>query len=111
MSNKIIILWVTIIMIIISSIFLIGKYYEKNYKYYVTNKEVKSYLKKYMEKENVKITKFSSIIIDSKELKEKKYMEEIKVNDASCEFIAKIKNYIIFNTYNLKYECVNNITE
>lgn len=111
MSNKVIVLWTTIIIIIITSIFLIGKYHEKNYKYYETNKEVKTYLKRYIDEENIKVDKFNTIIIDSKELREKKYIEEIEVNDATCEFIAKIKNYIIFKAYKIKYECTNNIIE
>lgn len=111
MSNKIIILWATIIIVIITSIFLIGKYHEKNYKYYETNKEVKLYLKRYIEEENIKIDNFNTIIIDSEELKDKKYFEEIKVNYATCEFVAKIKNYVIFKAYKIKYECINDIKE
>lgn len=111
MSDKIIILWAGIIIFIITSIFLIGKYHEKNYEYYEANKEVKIYLKKYIDEENIKINKFNTLIIESKELKDMKYFEEIKINDATCEFIAKIKNYIVINSYKIKYECINDIKE
>lgn len=111
MSNKVIFLWSFIVLLILSSIFVMGIYYKKREIYLETDKIVKEYLKDYIKEGQINIEKFNTYEVTSEELKNKGYFEEIKVNDMLCEFKAYIKNYILFNNYQIKYKCINEIIE
>lgn len=111
MSNRVIVLWGIVVTLLCMTIFIIGKNYEKNYKYMDANKEAKIYLKEYIKEEEIKIPFMGEYEIKSELLKNKEYYKEIKINKIPCTFVAYIKNYKIFKTYNIKYTCINEIIE
>lgn len=111
MNDRVIIIWGFLVVLIASSIMLLGNYYNKNYEYIETNKMVKEHLKEYIKKEKIKIPILSAVDISSEELKDKFYIEEIKMESSNCEFTSKVKNYIIFKTYKTDYKCTNEIQD
>ena len=111
MSNKFMITWGILVILIVSVILIIGVYYEKNYEYIEASNKVKEVIKKYLKEEDININNLDSYNIQSNLLKEKGYLEEIKIKDNKCSFNAKIKNYFIYYDYDIKYNCVNEILE
>lgn len=111
MNDRIIIIWGFLVILIASSIMLLGNYYNKNSEYIETNKIIKEHLREYIKKEKIKIPFLSVVDIDSKELKDKFYIEEIKMGNSSCEFTSKVKNFLILKTYKTDYKCTNEIVE
>lgn len=111
MSNKLMITWGILITFIVSAIFIIGVYYEKNYDYIKADNEVKEIIKKYLKEEEIKLYNLETLEIESNFLKEKGYFEKITLKESSCTFTANIKRYYIFNSYKIKYNCLNEILE
>lgn len=104
MSNKIIILWGSIIILLITILFIIGINYEKEIKYINIKQEVKESVKKYIKENNIK----DDFEITSEELESKGYLKEIKLDDKICEADISVKKVLIFKKYNIEFTCIKN---
>lgn len=105
MSNKIIVFWATIIFLLLSSIFLFGKYYLKNKEYILLRQEFKENVKNYI-KENDLYPKYDKAVIINKEILIKnEIIKEIKYNGKECDAEAKVSKKFIFYLYNIKLDC------
>ena len=104
MSNKIIILWGSIIILLITILFIIGINYEKEIKYINIKQEVKESVKKYIKENNIK----NDFEITSEELESEGYLKEIKLDDKICAADISVKKVLIFKKYNIEFTCIKN---
>ena len=104
MSNKIIILWGSIIILLITILFIIGINYEKEIKYINIKQEVKESVKKYIKENNIK----DDFEITSEELESEGYLKEIKLDDKICAADISVKKVLIFKKYNIEFNCIKN---
>ncbi|MCI6350195.1 MAG: hypothetical protein MR779_04750 [Tenericutes bacterium] len=104
MSNKIIILWGSIIILLITILFIIGINYEKEIKYINIKQEVKESVKKYIKENNIK----DDFEITSEELESEGYLKEIKLDDKICAADISVKKVLIFKKYNIEFTCIKN---
>ena len=104
MSNKIIILWGSIIILLITILFIIGINYEKEIKYINIKQEVKESVKKYIKENNIK----DYFEITSEELESEGYLKEIKLDDKICAADISVKKVLIFKKYNIEFTCIKN---
>lgn len=104
MSNKIIILWGSIIILLITILFIIGINYEKEIKYINIKQEVKESVKEYIKENNIK----DDFEITSEELESKGYLKEIKLDDKICAADISVKKVLIFKKYNIEFTCIKN---
>lgn len=104
MSNKIIILWGSIIILLITILFIIGINYEKEIKYINMKQEVKESVKKYIKENNIK----DDFEITSEELESEGYLKEIKLDDKICAADISVKKVLIFKKYNIEFTCIKN---
>lgn len=104
MSNKIIILWGSIIILLITILFIIGINYEKEIKYINIKQEVKESVKKYIKENNIK----DDFEITSEELESEGYLKEIKLDDKICVADISVKKVLIFKKYNIEFTCIKN---
>lgn len=104
MSNKIIILWGSIIILLITILFIIGINYEKEIKYIDIKQEVKESVKKYIKENNIK----DDFEITSEELESEGYLKEIKLDDKICAADISVKKVLIFKKYNIEFTCIKN---
>lgn len=104
MSNKIIILWGSIIILLITILFIIGINYEKEIKYINIKQEVKESVKKYIKENNIK----DNFEITSEELESEGYLKEIKLDDKICAADISVKKVLIFKKYNIEFTCIKN---
>ena len=104
MSNKIIILWGSIIILLITILFIIGINYEKEIKYINIKQEVKESVKKYIKENNIK----DDFEITSEELESEGYLKKIKLDDKICAADISVKKVLIFKKYNIEFTCIKN---
>ena len=104
MSNKIIILWGSIIILLITILFIIGINYEKEIKYINIKQEVKESVKKYIKENNIK----DDFEITSEELESEGDLKEIKLDDKICAADISVKKVLIFKKYNIEFTCIKN---
>lgn len=102
MSNKIIVLWGTVVTLLILTIYVIGVLHEEEIKYIKLKEEVKTSVNKYIEMEEVKLP----LEITTEELEEKEYIGELKLEDKICAADIKVDKKWIFKTFDIKFECV-----
>lgn len=104
MSNKVIIVWGSIIILLITILFIIGINYEKEIKYINIKQEVKESVKKYMKDNNLK----APLAITSEELVSLGYIKELKLDDKICAADISVKKVLIFKKYNIEFTCIKN---
>ena len=106
MSNKIIILWGTVIFLLCTTVLVFGKYYNSKYEYIEADEMVKIYIKEYFKEKDVKLSFKEEIKVTSELLN-----KTIKIKEIDCTYEAIVKNYFVFKTYKINDNCVNEILE
>lgn len=105
MSNKIIILWTIIIFLLLSSIFLVGKYYLENKDYILLRQEFKRNVKTYIKENDLYPEVNEEVTINSKTLIENDLIKELKYDNKECEAKAKVSKKFIFYLYDVEFKC------
>ena len=108
MSNKLIVLWGTIIVLLVSAVFVIGKLYKEDKFLIETQKLLKTNVSKYLDDYGKWPSINDEIKISSNELIELDYIEPIKNESKECSAVISIKN--VNKKYKYKYT-VNCFTE
>lgn len=103
MSNKLIVLWGFIIVLLVCIIYFIGIKYEDEIKYVNLKNDVKESVKKYIDDNEVELP-FS---ITTEELEEKGYIDELKLNEKICAADVKVSKKFLFYSFDIKFTCIN----
>lgn len=106
MSEKTIVLWGFLIVLLVGVIYFIGIKYEGEFKYINLKTEIKSAVKDYVKEEDIDLP----LEITTEELEEKGYIKELKLEDKVCAATIKVDKKFIFYNYDIKFECIN-VTE
>lgn len=102
MSNKVIVVWGSIIILLVCTLFLIGSKYQGEIKYMSLKEEVKTSVKKYMKDNNLK----APLVITSEELESLGYIKELKLEEKVCASDINVSKKFIFTTYDIKFTCI-----
>jgi len=103
MSNKLIVLWGFIIVLLVSIVYFIGIKYQDEIKYVNLKNDVKEATKKYVEDNDLELP----LSITTEELEEKGYIGELKLNEKICAADVKISKKLLFYSFDIKFTCVN----
>ncbi|MCI8331142.1 MAG: hypothetical protein HFE04_03485 [Bacilli bacterium] len=102
MSNKLIIIWGSVIILLVGTIYFIGVKYEEELKYISKKNELKEVVKEYIKDNHTKLP----IKITTEELEEQEYIEEIKMEDKICAADIKVSKKLIFYDYDIEFTCI-----
>jgi len=102
MSNKLIVVWGAVIILLVGTIYFIGVKYEDELKYISLKNELKSSVKKYIKDNDVKLP----FEISTEELEEQEYIGELKLDDKICAADIKVEKNFIFYDYNIDFTCI-----
>lgn len=102
MSNKLIIVWGSLIILLVCTLFLIGSKYKGEVKYISLKEEVKTSVKKYMKDNNLKLP----LEITSEELETLGYIKELKLEDKTCVCDIYVSKKLIFTNYDINFTCI-----
>ena len=97
MSNKIIVLWGFIIVMLVCTIYFIGIKYEN------LKTEVKEATKKYVDDKDLDLP----FTITTEQLESEGYIKELRLDDKVCAADVVISKKFIFHTFDIKFTCVN----
>lgn len=103
MSNKIIVLWGFIIVMLVCAIYFIGIKYENEIKYINLKTEVKEATKKYVDDKDLDLP----FTITTEQLESEGYIKELRLDDKVCAADVVISKKFIFHTFDIKFTCVN----
>lgn len=103
MSNKLIMLWGFVIVLLVSLVYFIGIRYEDEIKYVNLKSDVKEAVKKYVEENDVSLP-FS---ITTETLEEEGYIDELKLNEKVCAADVIVKKKFLFYSFDIKFTCIN----
>ncbi len=85
MSNKTIVIWVSLVLIIFASILIYGICYKKEHPYLKLEHEIEDAAKEYMKNyEGIKPSEYLDLTITSKELQKENHLKELKFEDKKC---------------------------
>lgn len=104
MSNKVMVLWAMLIVIIVCSLFIIGKNEEKARRIKSQEENYDNIIISYIENNDIELVEGSEIIVNSNDLIRNGYIKEIIKDDSICIFeatVTKNKKYDI----KYRYEC------
>ena len=99
MSNKIVVLWGSIVFLLVISIYLIGLNRQKEE--VKLEEKVKSATIKYMDDNNLSVP----LELNSQTLIDEEYLDELKLNNKACEATIKVTKKYIFKNYDIKFKC------
>lgn len=104
MKKYIFIIWGFVVAILCTLVLYIGLYEQKNKESIYIKNEFKEIAKKYIELENIEISK-EGITISKEDLIDKQYDYEVKYEDKTCFALIKVNKVLIFNKYDISYSC------
>lgn len=102
MSNKLIVVWGTVIILLVGTIYFIGVKYENELKYIALKNELKESVKEYISDNKVKLP----LEITSEELEEDEYIGELKVDNKLCAADIKVDKKFLFYNYDIDFTCI-----
>lgn len=102
MSNKIIIVWGSLITLLVCALFLIGSKYKGEVKYISLKEEVKTSVKKYIKDNNLKLP----LEITSEELESLGYIKELRLEDKICACDIYVSKKLLFTNYDIDFTCI-----
>ncbi len=102
MSNKLIMIWGTIIILLVGTIYFIGVKYEEELKYISLKNELKESVKEYIADKKPKYP----LKITTEELEEEGYINELKIEDKICAADIKVEKTFLFRDYNIEFTCL-----
>ncbi len=102
MSNKLIVVWGTVIILLVGTIYFIGVKYEEELKYISLKNELKDTLKEYIKDNDSKLP----LKITSEELEEQEYIGELKIDDKICAADIEVDKKFLFYDYNIEFTCI-----
>lgn len=104
MKKYFFLIWTFAIMIMCMLILYIGLYEKKNKESIYIKNEFRTLAKKYIDLEEIEVGK-DGLKITTDDLIEKQYMEEFKYEDKVCRAVIEVDKFLIFNIYDVTYEC------
>lgn len=102
MSNKVIVLWGSIIVFLVCVIFVIGTFYQNEIKYITLKEEVKTSAKEYINKHEVTYP----FKITTEELESLGYLDELRIEDKVCVADVTVTEKWIFKKYKIDFTCI-----
>lgn len=103
MSNKIIVLWGFIIVILVCAIYFIGIKYENEIEYINLKTEVKEAVKKYIKDNDLVLP----ITLTTEELESKGYIGELRIEEKVCAADVTVSKKFLFYSFDIDFTCVN----
>ena len=103
MSNKVMIVWATLVTSILLGIYAFASYYKDELKYISLKEEVKSDVLNYIKEKNVKLP----LNITSEELEEKGYIKELRLDDKVCAADIRVDKKFMFYNYDIDFTCIS----
>lgn len=102
MSNKLIIVWGSIIILLVGTIYFIGVRYEDELKYVSLKNELKGTVKEYIKDNNSKLP----LKLTTEELEEQGIIGELKIDDKICAADILVDKKFIFYDYDIEFTCI-----
>ena len=103
MSNKLIVLWGSVIVFLVCVIFVIGVFYKSDIKYVTLKEEVKTSTKEYINKHDITYP----FTITSQELVSLGYLDKLEIDDKECSARVLVSKKWIFKNYKIDFTCIN----
>ena len=102
MSNKIIVLWGSLIIILVTVICYIAITKKEEIKFINLKQDLKENVRKYLKENDVELP----FEITSEELEEKGYIEPLVLGNKLCAADIKVTKKIIFKKYDIQFTCI-----
>lgn len=102
MSNKYLVMYISIIISMFALLLVFGFYYTKNYEKFNMINTVKTSAKKYIKDENIDIKENN--IISTKVLQEHNLLDELKIKDDVYSCVVEVNTIVFIKTYKVKCE-------
>ncbi len=103
MSNKVIAIWGTVVVLLVISIYVIGITHKEELKYITLKTEVKEKTKEYIEANDIKLP----VSITSEFLEELGYLDSLKLDNKLCAADINVKKKFVFTSYDIDFTCVS----
>ncbi len=103
MSNKIIVLWGFIIVMLVCGVYFIGIKYESEIDYINLKNDVKSAAKRYVEDKDVSLP----FTISTEKLEGEGYIGELRLDEKVCAADVTVNKRFVFHTFDISFTCVN----
>ena len=103
MSNKLIVIWGSVIILLVGTVYFIGIKYKDELKYISLKEEVKDSVKEYIKRNDIKLP----LEITSEELEENNYIKELKLDDKICAADITVDKKFLFYNYDIEFTCID----
>ena len=103
MSNKVIVLWGSVIVLLVLAIYTFGVMRKDNLKQLEAEKLVKESLNNYMDDNEIELPYKTT----TEELIKNGYLEEIIVDNRVCNATVTVKKKLLGKDYDIKFTCIN----
>ncbi len=103
MSNKVILVWGGLVVVIISTILLLGYKFNGEIEYVKMKQSIRNSVYNYIGDNDVKFP----LEISTEKLEEENYLEEIRIGNKLCAADVVVnKKFVIYN-YDISFTCVD----